>query len=131
MKITPRDREILERLRSGLSNRQIGKELDIAERTVKQHLRTLFLRFGIREGRKRIALLNLVYPMEVNETRLALLSTREREIVKLVIDGKTNAEIAGVGIGARSEQVIKNHLRSIFDKIGCDSRCELRYLMTA
>jgi hypothetical protein len=38
--------------------------LKISPRTVKQHLRTLFLRAGIREGRKRLKLATAMYAKE-------------------------------------------------------------------
>ena len=56
IKFTPRDREILDLLLLGMSNKEIGARLRISERTVKQHLRTIFLRAGISEGRKRVRL---------------------------------------------------------------------------
>jgi len=37
-RLTPREREVLEQAALGLSNRQIGEALDIAEQTVKNHL---------------------------------------------------------------------------------------------
>ncbi len=40
----------------GCSNKEIAAQLNISSRTVKQHLRTLFLRAGIRDGRKRVKL---------------------------------------------------------------------------
>jgi len=55
-KVTQRDGEILRLLLEGCSNKEIASELKISPRTVKQHLRTLFLRAGIREGRKRVKL---------------------------------------------------------------------------
>ncbi len=56
MKVTPRDRQVLDLLVQGCSNKEIAGQLSISPRTVKQHLRTLFLRAGIRDGRKRVRL---------------------------------------------------------------------------
>ena len=56
MKVTPRDQQVLDLLVQGCSNKEIAGELSISRRTVKQHLRTLFLRAGIRDGRKRVRL---------------------------------------------------------------------------
>jgi len=51
------------------------------------------------------------------------LTPKEVQIAVLVWQGLTNREIGKI-VGT-SEQVIKNHLRSIFDKIGVWSRLEL------
>lgn len=56
VKITPRDQQVLALLVQGCSNKEIAGQLSISPRTVKQHLRTLFLRAGIRDGRKRVRL---------------------------------------------------------------------------
>jgi len=56
VKVTPRDRQVLDLLVQGCSNKEIAGQLSISPRTVKQHLRTLFLRTGIRDGRKRVRL---------------------------------------------------------------------------
>ena len=56
IKITPRDQQVLNLLVQGCSNKEIAGQLSISPRTVKQHLRTLFLRAGIRDGRKRVKL---------------------------------------------------------------------------
>src|SRR5579863_10074467 len=56
IKVTPRDRQVLDLLVQGCSNKEIAGQLSISPRTVKQHLRTLFLRAGIRDGRKRVRL---------------------------------------------------------------------------
>jgi DNA-binding NarL/FixJ family response regulator len=56
VKVTPRDQQVLDLLVQGCSNKEIAGRLSISPRTVKQHLRTLFLRAGIREGRKRVRL---------------------------------------------------------------------------
>lgn len=64
IKITRRDHEVLKLLAEGCSNKEIATELKISPRTVKQHLRTLFLRAGIRQGRKRVILATAVYEKE-------------------------------------------------------------------
>jgi DNA-binding NarL/FixJ family response regulator len=51
------------------------------------------------------------------------LTPKEIQIALLVWEGLTNREIGKI-VGT-SEQVIKNHLRSTFDKIGVWSRLEL------
>lgn len=61
IKITARDEQVLDLLVQGCSNKEIAEQLAISPRTVKQHLRTLFLRAGIREGRKRVKLATAMY----------------------------------------------------------------------
>ncbi len=61
IKITPRNEQVLRLLAQRCSNKEIAAELQISPRTVKQHLRTLFLRAGIREGRKRVKLATAVF----------------------------------------------------------------------
>jgi DNA-binding NarL/FixJ family response regulator len=64
IKVTPRDQEVLNLLVQGCSNKEIAGQLNISPRTVKQHLRTLFLRAGIRDGRKRVKLAIAVFTRE-------------------------------------------------------------------
>ncbi len=61
IKITPRDEQVLKLLVQGCSNKEIATHLSISPRTVKQHLRTLFLRAGIRDGRKRVKLATAMF----------------------------------------------------------------------
>ena len=63
IKITRRDQQVLNLLVQGCSNKEIAAELDISPRTVKQHLRTLFLRAGIKQGRKRVILATAAFEM--------------------------------------------------------------------
>jgi len=58
VKITPRDREILDLLLLGRSNNEIALALKISPRTVKMHLYKLYSRAGITESTrgKRILL---------------------------------------------------------------------------
>ncbi len=64
IKITQRDEQVLKLLVQGCSNKEIAAQLKISPRTVKQHLRTLFLRAGIREGRKRVKLATAMFAKE-------------------------------------------------------------------
>lgn len=64
IKITRRDQDVLKLLVEGCSNKEIAVELKISPRTVKQHLRTLFLRAGIKHGRKRVILATAVFEKE-------------------------------------------------------------------
>jgi DNA-binding NarL/FixJ family response regulator len=61
IKITPRDQQVLELLIQGCSNKDIAIQLKMSPRTVKQHLRTLFLRAGIKHGRKRVRLATAMF----------------------------------------------------------------------
>lgn len=45
--LTPREREVLRLVRSGLANKQIARRLGISERTVKAHLTAVFQRIGV------------------------------------------------------------------------------------
>jgi DNA-binding NarL/FixJ family response regulator len=64
IKITVRDAEVLRLLVQGCSNKEIASQLKISPRTVKQHLRTMFLRAGIRDGRKRVKLATAMFQKE-------------------------------------------------------------------
>ena len=68
IKITPRDHQVLDLLVQGCSNKEIAAELNISPRTVKQHLRTLFLRAGIKEGRKRVKLATAMFMKQEMES---------------------------------------------------------------
>jgi DNA-binding NarL/FixJ family response regulator len=128
--VTPREQQVLHLLTQGLSNKEIGGELNISLRTVKQHMRTLFLRTGIREGGKRVKLAR--YAHEDKSTVMTLsegLNPSETQISILVSEGLTNREISKI-VGT-SEQIIKNHLRSAFDKLGVWSRLELAMYMAS
>lgn len=67
IKITQRDEQVLGLLLLGCSNKEIAQQLNISPRTVKQHLRTLFLRAGIKDGRKRVKLATAMYHRKQSE----------------------------------------------------------------
>ena len=53
--LTPRQREVLELVKEGLANKLIADRLSIAEKTVKQHLSSIFRVFGV-TNRTQLAL---------------------------------------------------------------------------
>lgn len=128
MKITPRDSQVLDLLIQGADNKEIGAELNISPRTVKQHLRTLFLRAGIRDGSKRTRLAMMYRAIKgvtipSGLTRSNNLTAREEEAFRLVVTGRSNKQAADEL--SVTLQVFKNHLRVIFDKMGVWNRTEL------
>jgi DNA-binding CsgD family transcriptional regulator len=70
IKITSRDAQVLKLPVQGCSNKEIAAQLSISPRTVKQPLRTLFLRAGIRDGRKRVKLATAMFQKEQMESCL-------------------------------------------------------------
>lgn len=53
--LTAREREVLEAVASGLSNREIGQRLHIAETTVKNHLRNILTKLHLRNRTELVA----------------------------------------------------------------------------
>ena len=47
--LTRREREVLEQAALGMSNRQIGEELEIAEQTVKNHLSSAMRKLSLHD----------------------------------------------------------------------------------
>lgn len=45
--LSPREREVLALVATGLPNKQIGRQLDISEKTVKTHLTSVFSAIGV------------------------------------------------------------------------------------
>ncbi len=56
IRITDREKEIIELVRQGLSNREIVKRLELSEHTVKTHLRNIFRKLNITKRSELIAL---------------------------------------------------------------------------
>jgi DNA-binding NarL/FixJ family response regulator len=127
IKITPRDEEVLGLLAQGCSSKEIAGHLNISPRTVKQHLRTLFLRAGMTQGRKRVKLATAMFLNEQVESCSPAIRSHKKKFrwPQLVRAGLTNRDIAKVI--ATSEQVVKNYLRTTVDKLGFgagwNSRC--------
>jgi DNA-binding NarL/FixJ family response regulator len=124
VKVTPRDQQVLNLLVQGCSNKEIAGQLNISPRTVKAPPYTVFARRNPRGPQTReVGHRYLHEGGSAVMTPCERLTPKEIQISILVWEGLTNREIGKI-VGT-SEQVIKNHLRSAFDKIGVWSRLEL------
>jgi DNA-binding NarL/FixJ family response regulator len=55
--LTPRQHQVLDQLRGGLSNKAIALKLEISERTVKAHVKEIMRRFGVANRTQVVAML--------------------------------------------------------------------------
>jgi DNA-binding NarL/FixJ family response regulator len=138
-KLTSRELEVLRLLALGLSNRVIARKLDISEKTAKNHLSSIYVKIGATD-RTQAALyahcLGLTDPRETDPATPAsfsaperdappadhALTARERGVLGLLAQGLSNRIIARkLDI---SEKTVKNHLSSIYGKIGATHRTQ-------
>ena len=130
IKVTPRDRQVLNLLVQGCSNKEIAGQLNISPHRKTAPTNSIPARRHSRGPQAREAGYRHVQPGRgAIMTPRECLTIKELEIAMLVWEGMTNREIGRI-IGT-TEQVIKNHLRSIFDKLGVWSRLELAMYVAA
>jgi DNA-binding NarL/FixJ family response regulator len=53
--LSPRQTEVLQRVCGGLSSKEIGRELGLTERTVKDHLSLAYARLGVNSRAEAVA----------------------------------------------------------------------------
>lgn len=143
IKLTGRELDVLGLLAGGLSNRLIARRLDISEKTVKNHLSSIYLKIGATDRTQaalyaqhagladpgKAAPLTSVSapacepgPEEGSSPTGPALTTRERSVLRLLSRGLSNRVIARrLDI---SEKTVKNHLSSIYLKIGAAHRTQ-------
>ncbi|MFF3411187.1 LuxR C-terminal-related transcriptional regulator [Streptomyces sp. NPDC002742] len=138
-RLTCRELDVLPLLAWGLSNRLIARRLGISEKTVKNHLGSIYFKIGATD-RTQAALYarhaGLAVPGQAAVSAAApvpapgqdvlsagdALTTRERGVLRLLAWGLSNRLIARrLGI---SEKTVKNHLGSIYFKIGATGRTQ-------
>lgn len=57
-RLTSRELDVVEQLRQGMTNKQIARALGISERTVKEHLGSVFRKFGVSDRLQLVLRLN-------------------------------------------------------------------------
>jgi DNA-binding NarL/FixJ family response regulator len=110
-------------LLTGASNAVISEELHATERTVKAYMHSLFTIYNITGKCKRVKLaVRLIDDVEKEQTNLNM-TKLEKLIINLVVEGKINRQISEEL--HLSENMVKNYLRTIYDKTGMGCRTEL------
>ncbi|WP_411293243.1 response regulator transcription factor [Streptomyces sp. CBMA156] len=142
-KLTCRELDVLGLLAGGLSNRLIARRLDISEKTVKNHLSSIYLKIGATDRTQAALYARHVglpdpgkatpsapasvpasdpVPEEGSPPTGPALTARERGVLRLLARGLSNRVIARrLDI---SEKTVKNHLSSIYLKIGAAHRTQ-------
>jgi len=69
-RVTPRERQIVDLLSAGASNKEIARRLNVTERTVKAHLTAIFRKLGL-SGRLQLALFALEHGQPPGQSEVA------------------------------------------------------------
>ena len=113
-----------------MTNKESGHEIRRATRTVKSHLSRVYARLGLQHKSpflKRALVVKMMLDASRHQEGGAemrqLFSPRQIDVLELVGEGLNNKEISRRL--SKSEHIVKNDLRRIFDLAGCDSRVEV------
>lgn len=124
--LTEREREVAVLAAQGFDNQAIGDAVFLSPRSVAGILRRVMVAFDVA---RRSALASAINPERSDGvTRpVAALTRRQREVIDLIADGRTNAEIAAeLGISPRT---VERHVSTAMESSGATSRTALVHLM--
>jgi DNA-binding CsgD family transcriptional regulator len=130
--LTAREREVLQRLVQGESNRQIARSLAIAPSTARTHTQNVLMKLGVQS---RVQAASLVAPVAPPGATLpgrgdgsaGALTHREHEVLAGMVAGASRTSIA-----ARlnlSPHTVRTHVRRILAKLGVHSTPEAAALL--
>ncbi len=94
--ITPREREVLERVVNGMTNKVIAEEMGIGEQAVKAHISRLFLKFRV-ESRAGLAVAALSQEIDERSTAVHELERLAHEERRDAL--RTRAKLLGSLVG--------------------------------
>jgi len=123
--LTQREREVLELVAAGATNRQIAATLGVSEHTAKKYLSQLLSRQGLSRRSEAAALLGLLESNPASsrlDVRASELSEQERRILWHIAQGKTNREIAQAL--SLSPHTVKSYVSVILQKLQVSRRAE-------
>jgi DNA-binding NarL/FixJ family response regulator len=138
-RLTGRELEVLDLIRSGRSVTEIAERLGISPRTVENHKRSIFRKLGVssREGAvSRAAILDLLPPSGGEETFASTgrlpncegmpqgmsLTGRERDILQCIAQGDSVRQTArALGV---AEKTVENLQSLLYRKLGVHNRVE-------
>src|SRR6516165_1919521 len=126
--LTPREREIATLASAGLSNKQIARQSNLVEGTVKIHLHNIYRKLGVKNRTALAALLN-GYRLDWTNSSMVrpTLSPKSLGIATLASAGLSNKQIARQS--NLVEGTVKIHLHNIYRKLGVKNRTALAALL--
>jgi DNA-binding NarL/FixJ family response regulator len=132
--LSRREREVLELLAKGNGVDAIGGALVISRHTVRNHLKAIYRKLGVRSQIAAARRWRAMSPETAADGQpapelpaLGALTGREREVLRLLLQGARVAKVsAELGITANT---VRNHLKAIYRKLGVGSRIELMRLL--
>lgn len=120
-----REREVALLLAKGLSNSALAGELFLSPHTVRAHVTRVLCAFGVATRAGVAAALAHDGVTRPENALTAELTARQKEVVRLIAAGASNAEIAGrLGV---SVSTVEKHVSAVMGRWKVRSRAEIAY----
>jgi DNA-binding NarL/FixJ family response regulator len=125
--LTQRERDVLRRIGEGESTKQIARGLAISSATVRSHVRSIFVKLGVRTRAQAVAVFQL-HPMSGHAVGACFapppapfdaLTRREVEVLRCIAAGIPRRAIAERLVV--SPNTVRTHARNVLSKLGVHS----------